>query len=251
MEGTKSMKSIARAGSCLILLAAGVVAQAALENLSKIERPPLRLSLESLPMELGGWSGKSEKIDPDILERSQATECLSRTYSSPKYPGVPLTLWINYSLYGTNMRHSPEICLPSHGSKKVESMTKVIGIAGPRGEEVPVSRLAYGEGELVQGVGFWYYIFGEGKIERWVRGLPVTSRSSHGRTTRGSGPDGRGLRARCQGDPEWRGPRANSPRPCSTRLEPILPNDRAPYLDPLIGPPQGHEPYRAPDVFAS
>ena len=35
-------------------------------------------------------------------------------------------------------------------------------------------------------VGFWYYIFGEGKLENYVRRLPITSRSSHGQTTRGS-----------------------------------------------------------------
>jgi Protein of unknown function (DUF3485) len=181
------MKSIVRAGLCFGMLAAGVAAQAALEGLTRIDRPPLRRPLSGLPMDLGGWAGKDEPIDPKILKESQATECISRTYVHPKFPGVALSLWINYSLYGTNMRHSPEICLPSQGAPKIESYTRVFAVAGPDGEEVPVSRLGYGEGELVQAVGFWYYIFGEGKIERWVRGLPVTSRSSHGRTTRGSG----------------------------------------------------------------
>ena len=50
-----------------------------------------------------------------------------------------------------------------------------------------MTRLAYRQGELVQDIGFWYYIFGEGRVEQVVRRLPVTSRSSHGRTTRGSG----------------------------------------------------------------
>ena len=45
---------------------------------------------------------------------------------------------------------------------------------------------ATAQGELVEHVGFWYYIFGEGKLENFVRQLPITSRSSHGRTTRGS-----------------------------------------------------------------
>jgi hypothetical protein len=48
------------------------------------------------------------------------------------------------------------------------------------------SRLVFAKGELVQVIGFWYYIFGEGRLEHFVRGLPITSRSSHGRTTRGS-----------------------------------------------------------------
>ena len=49
-----------------------------------------------------------------------------------------------------------------------------------------MTRLGYAQGELVEHVGFWYYIFGEGKLENLVRQLPITSRSSHGRTTRGS-----------------------------------------------------------------
>ena len=51
---------------------------------------------------------------------------------------------------------------------------------------MPITRLGYARGELVEHVGFWYYIFGEGKLENFVRQLPITSRSSHGRTTRGS-----------------------------------------------------------------
>jgi len=179
------MKAMIRAASCLGLLTAGVAAQGGLETLSRIERPPLRQPLESLPMVIDGWVGVSDPIDPTILKESQATECLSRTYTHPKFPGVPLSLWINFSLYGNNMRHSPKICLPSHGSVEVESLTKVMAIPAADGKEVAVSRLGYGEGELVQGVGFWYYIFGEGKIERWVRSLAITSRISHSRKTRG------------------------------------------------------------------
>jgi hypothetical protein len=181
------MRAIFRVMLCLSILCAGVAAQAALENFSKIDRPLLRQPLASLPMELGDWVGKSETIDAEILEQSQATECLSRVYVNPKYPGMPLSLWINFSDRGTNMRHSPEICLPMHGSKKEESQTRVLAIPSPDGRDTQVCRLAYAQGEVVTKVGFWYYIFGEGGVERWVRGLPITSRSSHGRTTRGSG----------------------------------------------------------------
>ena len=181
------MKATGRVTLCLGLLGLGVAAQAAIEKLSMIERPELRRPLSTLPTKLGEWVGNDEKIEEKIREKAQTDDCLSRTYANPKFPGIALSLWINYSREGTNMRHSPEICLPSNGWTKVESMTKVMGIPGPDSKESPVSRLAYAQGELVQGVGFWYYIFGESGIERWVRGLPITSRSSHGRTTRGSG----------------------------------------------------------------
>ena len=79
-------------------------------------------------------------------------------------------------------------------------------------------------------MGFWYYIFGEGKLENYVRRLPITSRSSHGRTTRGSSmtvevfypgdndPEGESLREFAQ--------------ELVKALEPILPLERAVYHIP-------------------
>jgi hypothetical protein len=181
------MRAIVRVSLCLSLLCVGVAAQAALESLSKIERPSLRKPLASLPMVLGEWVGKEVEVDKKIEEESQATEFISRTYVNPKYPGMPLSVWINFSIKGDNMRHSPAICLPMNGSVLEESQTRVLAISAPSARITSVSRLAYRKDEVVTKVGFWYYIFGEGGMERWVRGLPITSRSSHGRTTRGSG----------------------------------------------------------------
>ncbi len=224
------MNAIGRATLCLGLLTAGVAAQAGLENLSAIERPPLRRPLGSLPPTLGGWSGRDMAVDPKILAESQATEYVSRVYENPSFPGVRLSLWINYSSIGDNMRHSPKICLPSQGGVEIESQTRVMPIQGPGGSSVPVTRLGYQQGELVQAVGFWYYIFGEGAIERWVRGLPVTSRSSHGRTTRGSGLT---VEVFWPGDVD---PDSAAFRDFAgavlAGIEPILPVDRAEYHVP-------------------
>ena len=86
----------------------------------------LRRPLASIPLELGDWVGKDEPVDPDIVERAQTTEYLNRTYESRKQPGLRLRLWINFSLHGTNLRHTPEICLPSGGWTKIESLTRVL-----------------------------------------------------------------------------------------------------------------------------
>ena len=207
------MKVMGRTLMCLGLLSLGVAAQAGLERWSRIERPALRRELTGLPLALDGWTGAELAVDPKVLAEAQATEFVSRSYTNPKFPGVALSLWINYSVKGDNMRHSPEICLPSHGGSKIESQTRVLPIAAPGGRDVNVTRLGYSQGEVVQGVGFWYYIFGEGAVERWVRGLPITSRSSHGRPTRGSA---------------FR----DFARAVLGGLEPILPLDRAEYHVP-------------------
>jgi len=215
---------------CAGILMIGLAAQGEFKRLNQTERPSLRRDLESIPLELGDWVGQKEDVAPDIVERAQTTAYLNRVYESRTQPGLRLTLWINYSEKGTNLRHTPEICLPSGGWTKIESQTKVLNVLAPHDKVVRITRLGYGRGELVEQVGFWYYIFGEGKLENFVRQLPITSRSSHGQTTRGSSmtveifypgehdPDGDALRDFAQS--------------LLIELELILPHDRADYYVP-------------------
>lgn len=215
---------------CAGILMIGLAAQGELKRLNQTERPSLRRDLESIPLELGDWVGQKEDVAPDIVERAQTTAYLNRVYESRTQPGLRITLWINYSEKGTNLRHTPEICLPSGGWTKIESQTKVLNVLAPNDKVVRITRLGYGRGELVEQVGFWYYIFGEGKLENFVRQLPITSRSSHGQTTRGSSmtveifypgerdPDGDALRDFAQA--------------LLIALEPVLPHDRAEYYVP-------------------
>ena len=215
---------------CAGILVLGLTAQGELRRLNQTERPSLRRDLESIPLELGDWVGQKEDVAPNIVERAQTTAYLNRVYESRTQPGLRLTLWINYSEKGTNLRHTPEICLPSGGWTKIESQTKVLNVLAPNDKVVRITRLGYGRGELVEQVGFWYYIFGEGKLENFVRQLPITSRSSHGQTTRGSSmtveifypgehdPDGEALRDFAQA--------------LLIALEPVLPHDRAEYYVP-------------------
>ena len=215
---------------CAGILMIGLAAQGELKSLNQTERPSLRRDLESIPLELGDWVGQKADVAPDIVDRAQTTAYLNRVYESRTQPGLRLTLWINYSEKGTNLRHTPEICLPSGGWTKIESQTKVLNVLAPNDKVVRITRLGYGRGELVEQVGFWYYIFGEGKLENFVRQLPITSRSSHGQTTRGSSmtveifypgerdPDGDALRDFAQA--------------LLIALEPVLPHDRAEYYVP-------------------
>jgi hypothetical protein len=211
-------------------LTSGLAAQAGLEEMTKIDRPALKGRLSSLPAVLGDWVGHDLTPDPAVLRESQADDYLNREYESQSRPGVRFRLWINYSRLGNNLRHSPEICLPSGGWSKVESDCRVVPIEQPGGRPQPITRLGYAQGELVLGVGFWYYIFGEGRLERFVRGLPITSRSSHGRTTRGSGMT---VEVFCPGesDPESEA-LADFARDLLVALEPLLPEDRDEYFIP-------------------
>jgi hypothetical protein len=215
---------------CGVLLTSGLAAQAGLEEMTKIERPPLKARLGSVPAVLGDWVGHDLAPDPDVLRESQADDYLNREYESRTRPGVRFRLWVNYSRLGNNLRHSPEVCLPSGGWTKVESECRVIPIERPGGTSQPISRLGYAQGELVLGIGFWYYIFGEGRVEHFVRSLPITSRSSHGRTTRGSGMT---VEVFCPGESD---PDSDALKDFGhallKSLEPLLPEDRDEYYIP-------------------
>jgi EpsI family protein len=225
------MTQLPRTALCAVLLSTGLVSQAALEQMNQTERPPLLRSLATVPMELGDWVGSDQPVHPDIVARSQTTDYLSRIYESRKQPGLKFQLWVNYSRQGTNLRHTPEICLPSGGWTKIESQSRVLSVGSPKGAApMPITRLGYTQGELVEHVGFWYYIFGEGTLENYVRRLPITSRSSHGRTTRGSSMTVEVFYPGDQ-DPEGDGLREFA-RELIFALEDILPASRATYYVP-------------------
>jgi EpsI family protein len=224
------MTKTRRAVLCVMILSSGLAAQAGLERLNRTERPALLRPLGSIPLQLGDWIGRDEPLDPRIVERAQTTEHMNRIYENRNQPGLSVRLWVNYSREGNNLRHTPVICLPSSGWEQIESQTRALSIPLGSGGSLTLTRLAYSRDEVVEHVGFWYYIFGEGSLESYVRRLPITSRSSHGRTTRGSSmtvevfypgdrdPDGDALRGFAQ--------------ELDQALEPILPRERAMYHVP-------------------
>jgi EpsI family protein len=227
---TLGMSSTRRVALCGLTLLLGLAAQAGLEAMTAIERPRLLAPLATVPLELGHWVGQDVPLDPVILKESQSDDYLNREYEDRRHPGRRLSLWVNYSREGLNLRHSPVVCLPSGGWEKVESECRVVRVPTADGREVLVTRLGYAKGELVQSVGFWYYIFGEGRLEQYVRGLPITSRSSHGRTTRGSGLT---VEVFCPGttDPDGEALR-DFTRELLAAVEPVLPGCRASYHIP-------------------
>jgi EpsI family protein len=223
------MTHLRRTALAASILSVGLIAQRALEAASGSVRPELKGGLSSLPLRIGDWVGRDEMVEPAILRESQADDYLNRVYENARQPGRRLVLWVNYSRTGLNLRHSPEICLPGGGFTKVESQSRTLQIPKD-GQSLPLTRLVYSKGELVQTVGFWYYIFGEGSAERFVRSLPISSRGSHGRTTRGSGLT---VEVFCPGEADPDGfALIDFGRSLLPHLESLLPEDRANYHIP-------------------
>ena len=119
--------------------------------------------------------------------------------------------------------------LPGDGPRSSRRLACSRCLSSPD-RSISITRLGYGRGELVEHVGFWYYIFGEGKLENYVRRLPITSRSSHGRTTRGSSMT---VEVFYPGDHDPEGDALRDfARELLEALEPILPLERADYHIP-------------------
>ena len=153
---------------------------------SKRRRPALRADLDTLPMSSAtGWprrAGRSEGSRGVAGRRVPEPDLRAPGPSRPPDDALDQLL-----------EARPE---PAALARSLPALGRLGEDRGPDarpgGGTAPdgrttLTRLAYRQGELVQEIGFWYYIFGEGRVERYVRSLPITSRSSHGRTTRGSG----------------------------------------------------------------
>ncbi|MFM7131604.1 MAG: exosortase-associated EpsI family protein, partial [bacterium] len=100
---------------------------------------------------------------------------------------------------------------------------------GESGPATPISILAYSKENAVQKLGFWYYIFGETSLHKAMRGLPITSRSSHGRHTRGSSMTIEIFRPGSENDSQQIDDFA---RHLIAALEPIMPENRDVYFRP-------------------
>jgi len=223
------MKTRTRAILSLLILSSGLIAHAALERMAAIERPNLKADLDTLPMVIGQWVGRDEPIAADIVERAQTDDYLNRVYENSQNPGEKVSLWINYSNTGLNLRHTPEVCLPSSGWERVEALQETLEVKGESGPATPISILAYSKENAVQKLGFWYYIFGETSLHKAMRGLPITSRSSHGRHTRGSSMTIEIFRPGSENDSEQIDDFA---RHLIAALEQIMPENRDVYFRP-------------------
>lgn len=212
------------------ILVCGLTAQAALERATATERPVLEEVAEDAthdPWRLdrpGCGDGRGDP--PADAGRRFPQSGIQESPASRMLVEIVDQLFLDGAQPASFARSL--LAVGGLGEERVQSVVKQV--ARPGGNPTRIMCLGYSQGDMVQGVGFWYYIFGEGSVERYVRQLPITSRSSHGRTTRGSGltvevfglvstdPDGEAL--------------VEFASALLDELEPLLPLDRAPYFLP-------------------
>lgn len=134
--------------ACLIV-AGGVLARA-----SKAEPTPLRTPFDTLPMQLGTYSGvKAADLEPEIVEVLGVEEYLNRTYRGPS--GLPVGFYVGYwaSQRHGDAIHSPMNCLPGSGWQPVD--TSRVALAGSV-ENADLNRVIVEKGGERLLVLYWY-----------------------------------------------------------------------------------------------
>lgn len=130
--------------------------------------PDTKIDLESLPLTIGDWFGKSLKIEQEIIEILKSDQGLLRKYVNSQ--GEEVWLYMCYfkdQKYGAQI-HSPKHCLPGGGwvilkHKKIAlpSIDSII-------PEHKVNLLEISNGKIKQMVLYWF-IMGDNTISsEWM-----------------------------------------------------------------------------------
>jgi EpsI family protein len=119
----------------------------------------------SVPYELGGWTGREAAFDP-IYGADPADTSLLRIYSSGEQPPVIAYVGFYGDLATILEVHTPELCYPAQGWHISSSAKSAGGIF--RGREIPVSEIMAdktGDRRLVM----WWYNAGSRPFETRIR----------------------------------------------------------------------------------
>jgi exosortase D (VPLPA-CTERM-specific) len=144
---------------------------------------PARRDLSAFPLELGGWRGRTEPLDPGYLDVLKLDDYLLADYADGAGSAVNAYIAYYASQRDSNSNHSPRGCLPGDGWE-IQSFTEsVLPGASPDGVPLPVNRVVIQKGESRQLVYYWFpqrgrLLTDEYAVKLWIlRDLVVRGRS--------------------------------------------------------------------------
>jgi EpsI family protein len=118
---------------------------------------PERQPLQRFPEQVGGWTGQTGFLDPDILAALRVDDYLLRIYRDRA--GNEVGFYVAY--YGSqppdSRIHSPAVCLPGAGWYIADAGTVPIRF---QDRIITVNRNVVQKGEQKQVVLYWYQIHG-------------------------------------------------------------------------------------------
>src|SRR5262252_7925383 len=138
----------------------------------RFEAPP-RDDLSGFPVELGGWRGRAERLDPGYLDVLKLDDYLLADYTDGGGDAVNAYIAYYASQRDSNSNHSPRGCLPADGWEIQSFGESVRPGAGPNGAALPVNRVVIQKGEARQLVYYWFaqrgrILTGEYAVKLWI-----------------------------------------------------------------------------------
>jgi EpsI family protein len=137
---------------------------------SRNEVFPAHLPLQSLPVQIGAWSGTDEIIDQETRDVLGPGEFLSRDYTPTAQEGSSIELFIAYfpSQSAGDTIHSPMHCLPGSGWLPTDSSRVMVTVPGHG--PFPANRVVMARGERRNLVLYWFWAHDRGVAsEYWAK----------------------------------------------------------------------------------
>ncbi len=140
--------------------------------------PPHQL-LSSMPLQIDGWTGTSDALTPDELDKLGHPEYALVDYENDSQPQRWIELFVVYypSQKAGDTIHSPEHCW--NGSGWIPTSHEVIQLTRPDGSSFPANRYVYaksGERELVL---YWFQAHGRAVASAWSAKYYLIADSIH------------------------------------------------------------------------
>lgn len=119
---------------------------------------PTRQPLNAFPLQLEAWEGRTDFLEPGILQTLQVDDYLLRRYRAPS--GDVVWLYVGYwgsQRLGGNRLHSPMVCLPGAGWIIANLRSMPISFSD---RTIVINRAEVQKDEAKQVVLYWYQIKG-------------------------------------------------------------------------------------------
>jgi EpsI family protein len=146
--------------------------------LGTAEVTPPRISLESLPLQLGEWHcPRHESMGPDVERNLGVTDYVICTFTRAN-SGAVVAVYAGYHAMqvrregggsGENMIHPPAHCLPGAGWDIIAWQHVPLDLPGLPGAPAQVNRLIIAKGEARQLVYYWYQERGKVIAQDWKK----------------------------------------------------------------------------------
>jgi exosortase D (VPLPA-CTERM-specific) len=121
-----------------------------------ISTPP-RNSFELFPMTQGGWTGRRQSLEPDIIQVLGADDYLLADFSKPgEQASVNLLIsYYNSQTSGSGI-HSPAVCIPAGGWEVYRWEQSKLSFGADQAVQFEVNRAVIQKGESKQLVYYWF-----------------------------------------------------------------------------------------------